>query len=247
MDFTLPMVEKFVGIVLRTIKYSDNLMIADMYTQSHGRLSFLVPMSRSKRSKVRNVLFQPLSVISFSAPFKGVSSLVRLSEAQPYLMYSTLPYDVVKSAIALYLAEFLAAVLREEDDSESLFDYICCSLEFLDKAEEGYSNFHILFLLRLTRFLGISPNVEEACEGSYFDLMAGAIVHEQPLHGQFLSQADTMLFVKLLQMDLSSMRSMQLSRNARWEYLTLLHNYYRLHVPDFPEIKSIDVLRELFS
>ncbi|MBR2638556.1 MAG: DNA repair protein RecO [Bacteroidaceae bacterium] len=241
------MVEKFIGVVLRTIKYSDNLMIADMYTQSHGRQSFLVPVSRSKRSKVRNVLFQPLSILSFTATYKGNGSLSRLSEVQPHVMYGSIPYDVVKSSIALYLADFLSAVLREEGESESLYAFLDYSLNWLDSASEGYANFHIVFLLHLTRFLGIAPNVEEAIAGSYFDLAAGCIVHELPLHSQYLTPEDTSVFIDILGVDYSSMHILQLSRNARWQYLTLLHNYYRLHIPELPDIKSIEILRELFS
>ena len=91
------MTEKFEGIVLRTFKYSDSLMVADIYTKSRGRLSFLVPVSHSKRSKVRNVLFQPLSMLSFTASFKK-GAMSRVQEVQPYNMLLSLQGDVVKSS-----------------------------------------------------------------------------------------------------------------------------------------------------
>ena len=122
------MVEIINGVVLRTIKYSDNLMIADIYTLQHGRRSFLLPVTRSKRSRVRSVLFQPLSIITFSAS-TNARSLARISDAQPLLLYSTIPYDVVKSSIALYLAEVLTYALHEQQSDG--YDHNHISYTFL--------------------------------------------------------------------------------------------------------------------
>lgn len=240
------MIESLNGIVLRTIKHNDNLMIADMLTQSHGRLSFLVPMSRSRRSGVRNVLFQPLSMLTFNAPV-GKRGMSRLSEVQPYFLYSTIPYDVYKSAIALYLSEFLCAVLREEGKNEPLFAYLDYAFSWLDEAQEGYSDFHIVFLLQLTRFIGIFPNVEGARKGSYFDLAAGCITNDRPAHNLYLSPDDTMNFIELLGVGFDSIDRLSLNRKARREYLALINSYYSLHIPDFPLLRSAEVLRELFD
>lgn len=241
------MTEKFVGVVLRTIKYSDNLIIADMFTQSHGRMSFLVPVSRSKHSKVRSVLFQPLSLLSFNAPFRQGKALARLKDVQPYVMYSSILYDPVKASIAMYIAEFLSYVLREEGENESLFAFLDYAFNLFDAAQHGYADFHIIFLVQLTRFLGIYPNVENPVDICYFDMAAGSLVNEHPMHSQFLSPQDTKNFIELLNLDLTSLGTFSLNRKARGEYLTLIQNYYRLHIPDFPELKSADILHELFN
>ncbi len=241
------MIERFNAVVLRMIKYSDSLMIADVYTQSRGRLSFLVPVSRSKRSKVRSVLFQPLSMLTFNAAYREGKGLCRLVDAQPYAYYSTIPYDVVKSSIALYLAEMLSNILHEEGENEPLFAYLDYALNWFDSAREGYADFHILFLVHLTRYLGISPNVESFVPGSCFDLLAGCLVSKPPLHAQYLSPEDTRNFIALLNVDFDALPSVALNRKARGEYLTLLQNYYRLHIPGFSEPKSAEVLREIFD
>ena len=241
------MVEIVTGIVLRTIKYSDNLMIADVFTKERGRASFLVPVSRGKRSRVRSVLFQPLSMLTFTVKDSRGKGLARLSDAHPYVMYQTLPYDVAKLSIAMYIAEFLVAVLREEGDSEALFAYLDYAFSFFDTMDSGYADFHIIFLLQLTRFLGIYPNVEEASPGACFDLIAGTLVDEHPLHAHYLSPEDTQNFIELLNIDFGSLQRLSLNRKARGEYLALIQNYYSLHFPDFPAIKSTDVLRELFD
>jgi DNA repair protein RecO (recombination protein O) len=241
------MIENFTGIVLRMLKYNDNLMIADIFTSTRGRLSFLVPVTHSKRSKVRSVLFQPLTILQFQAPYKQGGKLCRLSEVRPHIMYSSIPYDPCKSAVALYLAEFLTRALREESDNAAIFSFIEYSLRWFDEAADGYANFHLLFLMRLTRFLGIAPNVEDMGRSGYFDLRAGCFVGLQPMHGDFLTSEQALDFFSLYACDYDDMHRIALNRAVRSNFLTTIGDYYRLHIPEFPELNSTEVLRELFD
>ena len=241
------MVEKFEGIVLRTLKYSDGLMIADIYTAQRGRMSFLVPVSHSKRSRVRSVLFQPLSMLSFTATVKAGRNLSRIGEVQPYSMYSSIPNDVVKSSIALYLAELLTYALREDGCDDSLFTFLGRSFTLFDNLEQGYADFHLVFMVQLLRFLGIYPNIEGFGPGCFFDLSQGCVTREHPLHPNFLMPDSASAFVGLLRTGYDSMHLLVLNRKLRGEYLATLSLYYRLHIPDFPQLKSAAVLRELFD
>lgn len=241
------MVEKFEGIVLRTLKYNDSLMIADLYTSQRGRMSFLVPVSHSKRSRVRSVLFQPLSMLSFTATVKTGSALSRIGEAQPYSMYSSINNDVIKSSIALYIAELLSYALREDGRDDALFTFLDRSFTLFDNLEHGYADFHLVFMVQLLRFLGIYPNLENYAPGCYFDLAQGCATREYPLHPNFLLPDDAVSFVSLLRTGYDSMHLLSLNRKLRGEYLATLAVYYRLHVPEFPELKSAAILRELFD
>lgn len=241
------MVEKFDGIVLRTLKYSDNLLIADLYTRSHGRLSFLVPVSSSGKGKVRRLLFQPLSMLSFTANYRKGKSLSRISDVQPYILYSTLQGNVVKSSIALYLSELLTFALREEGSDEALFNFLDSSLVLFDNLESGYADFHLVFMVQLLRYIGIYPNLEGYSQRSYIDLLYGCAVNEHPLHPDFLMPADAAPFVNLLRTGYDSMHLLSLNRELRGTYLATLTTYYRLHIPDFPHLRSMDVLKELFD
>lgn len=238
--------EKFDGVVLRTIKYNDNLLITDIYTRQQGRRSFLLPVAHGKKARVRNVLFQPLSMVSFTAPHRGTRRLVRIADAQPYMLYASIPYDVVKSSIALYLAEVLTYALREEEQDEMLFTFIDRALLWFDSSTEGYADFHLVFMVQLLHFLGIAPNIGKVSSNSYFDMQAGTIVHEHPLHPHFLMPAATAVFARLFSSDFLSVRSLALNGELRGTFLAVLEEYYRLHVPDFSALRSGDVLRELF-
>ena len=241
------MLERFDGIVLRTQKYSDSLMIADIYTRTRGRLSFLVPVSRSRQSKVRSVLFQPLSMLTFMASYRKSKQLSRISDVQPYAVYSNIPYDVVKSSIALFLSELLTYSLREEGEDEMLFNFLDRSFMLFDNLESGYADFHIVFMSQLLRHLGVYPNLDGNTPYSYLDLAHGTVVRDHPLHPDFLMPQEAQDFIPVLQTGYESMHALSLNRGLRGRYLAILLTYYRLHIPDFPKLKSFEVLKELFD
>ena len=77
-------------------------------------------------------------------------------------MLSPLPSllsDPSKLAIGLFVCEFLYHALRDEQRNEPLFDYVRTSIEWLDGRERDFANFHLVFLMHLSRFLGFYPNL----------------------------------------------------------------------------------------
>ncbi len=277
------MQETLRGIVLRTVRYGDTSLIVDLFTESHGRMSFMASTLRAKRS-VRSVSFwQPLSMVEFSAELlPNGGKLPRPSDVRTYYNYIDLPFSPIKSTLALFLAEFLSAALREEKENTPLYRYIESSLQWLDLADSPASiaNFHLAFLMHLSRFIGIYPNLDVSGDLNpdpplsavnsplstvhfqlstlnsqlstlnsqlYFDLLAGTYCDRQPSHAHFLRNEEARVLPVLFRMNYPTMHLFRLSRRERQRILHVLNEYYRLHVPGFPELKSLEILQELFS
>lgn len=241
------MQEKTIGVVLRTVKYGDNALIADVYTRSRGLVAFMVKLPRSRKSPLRGVLFRPLSMLEIDFEYRRKAELQRMSDVRLACTYVSLPYHPYKSSIGLFLAELLSRVLRHEGENEPLFAYLTHSLQWLDAAEHAFSNFHLVFVTRLTRFLGFYPNVEDYHAGDWFDMQNACFVSVQPMHRDCLRPDEAAAIPRLLRMNYDTMRFFALNRHERRRYIEVLNDYYRLHVPEFPELKSLDVLREVFS
>ena len=242
------MLQKTVGIVLHTLKYNDTSNIVDIYTRENGRASFLVSVPRSRKSAVKTVLFQPLSMIEFEADYRPMSNLYRIKEAKSWYPFRTLPYDPYKSAIALFLSEFLCRAVRVEADNRALFSYLRHSIVWLDECRTGFANFHLVFLMRLSRFLGLYPNLEGYSEGCYFDLVNACFTSLRPSgHSHYIGPIEAARLLTLMRMNYDTMHLFAMSRVERMRCLTVIEQYYRLHLPDFPELKSLDVLKELFD
>lgn len=242
------MQETFRGIVLRTVKYGDASQIVDVFTEGYGRRSFMASVARAKRA-VRSVSFwRPLSMVEFEAELRpNAGRLPRVANARTYYNYADLTFSPVKSTVALFLAEFLSAALREEKDNLPLYRYVEYSLQWLDLASEpaAVANFHLSFLMHLSRFVGIYPNLEHP--DNYFDLLAGAYCDRQPFHAHFLRNPEARALPTLFRMDYFTMHLFRFTRAERQRILQVLNEYYRLHVPNFPELKSLEVLQEFFS
>ena len=117
---------------------------------------------------------------------------------------------------------------------------------WLDACEKNFSNFHLVFLIRLSRFLGLYPNTEDYAEGAYFDLMNACFTLEKPIHGMFLRPEESARIINLMRMKYDNMHLFAMNRMERNRCLDIINEYYRLHLPDFPELKSLPVLQELF-
>lgn len=241
------MLQNTQAIVLRTLKYKDTSLIADLYTELMGRASFLVPVSRSRKSAVKPVLFQPLALLEVEADFRPTSSIYKVKEAKATCPFSNLPFDPCKSAIALFLSEFLCRALHREGENSPLFAYLQHSISWLDACRRGVANFHLVFLMRLSRFLGFYPNLENYRPGDYFDLQDGCFTSLPPRHPHYIGPQDAAHITTLMRMNYKTMHLFGMSRTDRNRCLALLNDYYTLHLPGFPPLRSLEVLEELFA
>jgi recombinational DNA repair protein (RecF pathway) len=157
------------AIILSIVRYADDALIAEAYTEQQGRVGFLVKISRSARAAVRHTLFQPLAVLELTWEHRSGGGLSRPKAARSVLPFTSLPYDPYKSAMALFIAEFLHHALRSEPVTTHLYNYIEQSINWLDTCTRNFSNFHLVFLVRLTFFLGITPNVDYPERYKFFD------------------------------------------------------------------------------
>lgn len=241
------MLQKTRGIVLHSLKYNDTSNIVDIYTEVSGRLSFLVKVPKTKKAMVKSVLFQPLSILEFDADLRPTSNLHRISEVKPCLLFKSLPYNPYKASIAMFISEFLYRALKEEAENKPLFAYLLHSVEWLDECEIGFANFHLVFLMRLSRFLGLYPNVEDYHAGDYFDLLNAGFTAQKPFHNSFVRPEEASHLVNLMRMNYETMHLFGMNRGERNRCLTIINDYYRLHLPEFPALKSLSVLQELFD
>ena len=241
------MLQKTTGIVLHSLKYNDTSNIVDIYTELYGRTSFLVPVSRKRKAAVRPVFFQPLSIIELDADFRTSSSLYRIKEVKAY-PFKSIPYHPYKSAIALFLAEFLYRVVKEEGENRPLFAYLKYSIEWLDEREDDFANYHLVFLMHLTRFLGLYPNLDDYHHGDYFDLLNAGFTSLRPRkHSFYVNPEESFRLTRLMRMNYDTMHLFGMNRAERARCLTITGDYYRLHIPGFHDLKSLAVLQELFD
>lgn len=242
------MLETTSGIVLHYNRYNDDSAIVDIYTLSRGSVSFLVrDRRRQRKCSPQTMLLRPLNIIELVFDYRPSASLQRIQELHIAHCYTSLPYNPIKETIALFLSEFLHNALRREVQNPDLYHYILYNMQWLDAAGEGLANFHIVFLTRMTFYLGFWPNIDRRNMLPYFDLKDSIATDTEPAHNFFIKGEEAALMPKLLRMDIHNMNRFRLTREQRGRVLDLLTVYYRLHVPEFRELRSLAVLREVMA
>lgn len=241
------MLSKSQAIVLHSLKYGETRLIVDMFTRTHGRLSFIVSIPKSPKSRIRKQLFQPLTMLEIEADVRPRQSLQKLADARLAHPFFSIPFEPDKLSISLFVAEFLYYGLRGEQQNEPLFDYVTNSVQWLDGQSGRYANFHLVFLMRMSRFLGFYPNLDDYTPGDYFDLRESAFCALPPVHRDFLEPAEAEKIQLMMRMDYPTMHLYRMTHHERTRLLEVALTYYRLHLPDFPELRSLQVLQELYA
>ena len=234
------------ALVLSTVNYGDRQLIVDLLTRQAGRQSFIVRLSQSPHGRVHRRLFQPLTLLDADFTLRPNRTLQRFSEVRMARAWTSLTANPYKMPLVFFVAEFLRHATRDEQDVATLFDYVVDSVEWLDMASEGYANFHLVFMIRLSMFLGFFPNLESYEPGACFDLRSGCFSTTVPPHPDYIQADEAEAMVGLMRLSFTTMRLFRMSREQRNRCVDVILDFYRLHIPAFPELKTLGVVRELF-
>ena len=155
--------------------------------------------------------------------------------------------DVHKSCLVMFINEVLIKSIRDYHEDKALYDFISDALMELDETEDIILNFHLTFILELTRFLGFYPSGKYNQEHCYFDLHEGLFTTGEPLHSAFIPPENCNDFWGLMNNRYLNDDQLKLTNERRRTLLSHLLDYYKIHVAKFDELKSIEVLEQILS
>jgi len=239
--------EKTRGIYLHHINYSETSIIARIYTERFGIQSYLINGVRKRKSTIKKNLFQPLFLLDLEVYYRPGRDLQRLKEARLSVPFEHIPFDIVKSSLAIFLSDVLLKCLKEEEANEELFDFLFHAVALLDLKKEGIANFHLAFLFHLSRFLGFSPQASNPHQALFFDLDTASFSASEPSHHQFMDTETTTSFKQLFQFDLGKIELLSFNNRQRANLLTQLLRYYQIHMDMTGDLKSLAVLKEVLA
>ncbi|MFK5958066.1 MAG: DNA repair protein RecO [Lutibacter sp.] len=238
------MIETSKAIVLNTIKYGDTSLITTCYTQSSGIKTYILKgVLKAKKSKIKAAYFQPLMQLNLTANHNNKGNLNSIRDLEVTYFYNSIYTDIKKQTIALFLAEILYYTIREEEQNNTLFKYLETAFLWLD-THDTISNFHLLFLLNLTKYLGFYP-ITNTINNSYFDLLEGTFTNK--IRNNTVTGNNLMQFKKLLGINFDILHTVDFSASNRQAVLSILIQYFQLHLEGFKKPKSLEVLKLIFS
>ena len=233
------------GIVFNKIKYAESSLVVKIFTEEVGLQSYLVKGVNSKNARLKPSLFQPLSLLEMVVYHKASHGLQHIREARVASPWQHIPFSPEKQSILMFLDEILYKTIRHETPDKELFHWIYNTLVWFDLEENNFLNFHLLFLMQLTRFLGFSPKKETSgiFAPPFFDMQEGVFVQKNPFHPYRLEGPQAALFFELTKMGLEGLKTFKINNTQRRNMLDALVTFYQLHLPELGKIKSLEVLR----
>ena len=239
------MLIKTEAVIFSALKYGEADLIVKAFTKSSGLKSYLLRnILKSKKGKLRVAMFQPLTHLEIEANHKDKGTLESIREAKVISHYKTLHTSVIKSSVVFFIADMLRSSVQEEEENKPLFEFIIATALWLDH-QERVANFHPLFILRLTRYLGFFPELPEN-DSSYFNLMEGTFVAEQ-INPYCLSGENIDFLKSFLGTNFDAVEGIKMTQNQRSKFLTMLLQYYELHLHGFKKPRSLAVLNSIFN
>lgn len=243
----IQMLQKTRAIALHTIKYGDTSIVAYVFSEKFGRQSYLIKGAYNKKSTVKANLFYPLNLLELEVYSKGGNELQKVKEAANTPAYINIPINPVKNAIVLFLAEVLYRTIKEEAPNQPSFSYVFNSLQLLDLETDNPENFHLIFLFQLMKYIGFYPLSNHSSQNKYFDMVNGLFCAEPPIHGHFLHPDTSIVFAQLMNLNYSNSGQLNISGYNRRTILDYLLEFYKMQISGMGNIRSLQILHEVFQ
>ena len=223
------MIHKTRGIVFRFTRYGETSIIVNIFTELFGLQSYIVNGVRSGKSSANKIaLYQPLTLLDMVVYHREHANINRIKEIKCLYPYKTILHDVKRSTLVMFINEIVNKVIKGESDAGELFDFLYESLKVLDTIEHSYENFHLIFLLRLGRYLGF-----------------GAQRPQEILAHHVVSSQDELVLKHLIAANYTD--HIEMSNAQRRTLLDVILKFYVRHIEGLGEIKSVQILREILS
>lgn len=241
------MLHKTRGIVFKVTDYGESSVIAQVYTEKFGLQSYMVNGAKKAKAKIHRNMLQPLHLLDMVVYHKNTGGVQRIAELKNLPVLQSIPYDIIKSSLIMFLNEVLYKSVKQQTPDENLFQFLFHSVELLDQQTSNPVNFHLVFLLRLSRYLGFYPDQTKAPDADYFDMRNGVFTKYKPENWQYLSPPHTQNFYQLLKYGFENMDQLVLKNDERRYLLSKLLEYFAQHVEGFGNIRSHEVLEEVLG
>jgi DNA repair protein RecO (recombination protein O) len=239
-------IEKVEGIVLRSIKFSDNSLIIHLYTRERGRISCMVKKARSKRTGFAPSFFHPFNFLNVEVYYNPNKEIHTLKEVNLEQSFSGFSNDSSRIAVIMFLSEVLNKCIRYQYTDKQLYDFLKNMIFRFNEDTHSSANFHLFFMIELSKFLGFYPVNNFNVSENYFDLLNAQFVSRSS-GSQTMDKETSVILSKFMNLTSGNWWEIPLNGESRRKMIDSLLNYYTLHTGTTMDIKSLDVFAEVFS
>ena len=215
------------GVYLNHFPYSETSVILKVFTREFGLQSFIVKGIKKKKGGA--AVLQPFHLLEIDCSFNpnknlNYAGVIKLQQAP-----TSITMDIRKSMVAIFLTEVLYKCIKEEESNPELYDYISTAISIYDESEFD-ANFHLVFLMELSRYFGFQPSSPGKVGQKYFSLKEGVFEHPSEIFDYHLPPELSSLLMQLIGTKFDTMSELKFSNSIRKELLGTLINYYEMQL-----------------
>lgn len=242
------MLQKCKGIVLQTIPYSENSLILKCYTDTFGLQSYMVNGTRAKNAVIKPSYLQTLTLLDLEVYFQQNKNLQRIKELKCLPILHSIHFNPYKRTVVMFIAELLGKILREENQPDGqLFAFLHTAIQMIDVSEGKLANFPSYFMVHLSKYLGFFPKLNYDEIHTDFSLQEGVFISNSPNTKDYCKGEIAKELFFLLSISLEEALNNALHLKYRKIILEKMLRYYQLHLLLFGELKSPQILHDVFA
>lgn len=229
------------GIIIHQIRYSDQSRIVRIFCEHHGMKAFMV---RTGKITGKN-LMQQLTLVEFESSIRENIQLQSLKNLRISKALHQIQFDPEKSAMVIFLDELLQKTIPDDYVNDRLFKFLQDGIVLLDDAIDA-RNFHVWFMLEISRYYGFYPTYTPGKTITCLDISTGTFLDKTPSHRNIIEGQTAEVLHNMMDQEWPQVQTMNLHSTLRRSLLNSMVTYFRFHLENLPEIKSIQVLHEVF-
>jgi DNA repair protein RecO (recombination protein O) len=236
-------------IIFRNIKYTDSAIIIDAYTLDKGLRSYIVKGIKAKSSDKKPPYFQLFSMLDIVAYDGHEDKLCYLKSAHPYHHYKNIHSNIFKSSIGLFMIEICRNTIKEKEANSDLYYFLSEQFVLLDETNQSYADFHLKFLIELSKYLGFYPHSETFTseQPCIFNLKEGVFQDTHSFNEYTIEPSLSQSIHKLIVCTNDALHSINFNYAVRQQVLDVLLKYYQYHIEGFKPSKSLEIWRTVLS
>ena len=203
-------------------KINSSTVICSLITEKFGLVSYLIKGFQSKKSKTKINILEPMGLIQIKSAQSKNRNLQRLDEVRLLVP----PTNFISAKLLkLFYAEFLKKVISESTEDISLFNFLWKITFDLNNNKRIDKSDHLLFIIRLTYYLGFYPNIMNI-KNSYFNLENGDF--ENIKSENTITKQESDIFKSILNDKCDDFNKND--REVGLDILVKYYNYYRSNI-----------------
>ncbi len=230
-------------IILHTIKHSESALVVQCYCNEEGKQSLYL---RGKANHNKFHRLGILDVIIYKKSTATMGAIKEISHAEPSIEIRS---SIYKSTIAIFMSELISKCIRETETDTLLFNFLCASIGILEHTPENVSNYHIHFMTNLCKYLGFMPhNNYNPTTANIFHIESATFISKygKTYNSDTLTEEESLLLNELINNKAENIASIKCNGATRNQYAKKMISYISYHLGINIEIKSLDVLHEVF-